>query len=208
MNGGMKTPPILLLFLAALGAAGCRTSPKPAEQEGQAGRLPFDYERFAGSPEYRFSRDIWKKDDRIAAAHGRNSEVVILRGVQRGRLYVNGEIAMDFPICSGRTGRTTPAGNFRITQKAKDYRSNLYGAVTDAAGKIVNRSATPASPVPAGGRYVPAEMPYWMRINGAIGLHVGNVYREENSHGCIRVPREACEILFDKLDVGSRVVVK
>ncbi|MBQ1189233.1 MAG: L,D-transpeptidase family protein [Lachnospiraceae bacterium] len=47
-----------------------------------------------------------------------------------------------------------------------------------------------------------------MRFNGAIGLHVGNVHRYSASHGCVRVPEEACAILFEKLAVGSEVIVK
>jgi lipoprotein-anchoring transpeptidase ErfK/SrfK len=37
---------------------------------------------------------------------------------------------------------------------------------------------------------------------------VGEVHRYSQSHGCVRVPEEACSILFEKLAVGSRVIVK
>ncbi len=171
-------------------------------------RLAFDYEAFVNNSEYRYSRDIWRNDDRLGRADGTNGRVEILRDVQRGRLFIDDAIAMDFPVCTGKSGKQTPAGTFRIQQKAKDYRSNLYGAVFDASGKMVNGNATPGTPIPEGGRYAAAEMPYWMRINGAIGMHVGNVYRDEESHGCIRIPKEACSVLFEKLSIGSPVIVK
>ncbi|WP_081863577.1 L,D-transpeptidase family protein [Akkermansia muciniphila] len=47
-----------------------------------------------------------------------------------------------------------------------------------------------------------------MRIHGGIGLHVGTVFRDANSHGCIRVPVEACRILFDKCGLGTTVIVQ
>ena len=62
--------------------------------------------------------------------------------------------------------------------------------------------------VPRGGKFIGAKMPLWMRIHGGIGLHVGTVYRDANSHGCIRVPVEACRILFDKCGLGTAVVVQ
>lgn len=195
------------LFIIALSS--CQTTTKStATSFPPSGRLPYGYEQFIHSEGYRSSRDIWKNDEQLALANGRNSEVHILRDMQRGRLFVNGKIAMDFPICSGKGKQKTPTGKFKISQKVKEYHSNLYGAVLNAAGNVVNGSATPASPIPEGGSYVPAEMPYWMRFNGAIGMHVGNVYREENSHGCVRVPQEACSVLFEKLSVGSTVIVE
>lgn len=191
-----------------VGLSSCSSTTKStANQFPPSGKLPYGYEQFIHSEGYRTSRDIWKNDEQLAMANGRNSEVHIMRELQRGRLFVNGKIAMDFPICSGKGSQKTPSGTFRISQKAKEYHSNLYGAVLDASGNIVNAGATPSSSVPKGGRYVPAEMPYWMRFNGAIGMHVGNVYREENSHGCVRVPQEACAVLFEKLSTGSIVIV-
>lgn len=62
--------------------------------------------------------------------------------------------------------------------------------------------------VPPGGKFIGAKMPLWMRIHGGIGLHVGTVYRDANSHGCIRVPVEACRILFDKCGLGTAVIVQ
>ena len=185
-----------------------QTAPAGVNQRARNGRLVFSYEVFVNNTEYRYSRDIWRNDERLARADGQNGRVEILRDLQRGRLFIDGTIAMDFPVCTGKSGKSTPQGTFHIRQKVKDYHSNLYGAVFDASGNLVNGSATPATPIPAGGRYAAAAMPYWMRINGAIGMHVGTVYRDEESHGCIRIPKEACSVLFDKLALGSPVVVK
>ncbi len=172
-------------------------------------RLAYTFEDFIANPEYRQTRDMWR-GGALNEYAPRNSRVEILLEVQRGRLYINDEIAMDFPICSGRFGgQETPKGSFRISQKVKEYRSNRYGSFMSKDGKrVVERNISVNDTPPAGAVFEGADMPYWMRFNGAIGLHVGNVHRHSASHGCVRVPEEACSILFEKLAVGSAVIVK
>lgn len=168
------------------------------------------FDAFVRSPGYRHSRDIWR-GPAVNLYNPAQSWVEVLLDEQRGRLYIEGSVAMDFPLCSGKIGgMETPKGTFRISQKVeKEYRSNLYGSFVDAAtGSVVKAGVSSSDPAPPGAVFKGAEMPYWMRFNGAIGLHVGNVYRNEDSHGCVRVPVEACSILFDKLEVGSVVIVK
>ena len=178
------------------------------EQEARGKKLAFTYEAFVASPDYRHSRDIWR-GAAIEQTAPQDSRVEILLKEQRGRLYIHGKIAMDFPICSGRVGgHETPRGSFRISQKVREYRSNRYGSYMDAQGKFVQGGAEAGKPGPKGTHFEGADMPYWMRFNGAVGMHVGNVHREGQSHGCVRVPEEACSILFDKLAVGSQVIVK
>lgn len=208
----MKYPSLLLIIPLLL--LSCQPSPEALYRTGdeldaaaKGKRVARTFEEFIASPGYRESRDMWR-GAAIEQYNPKASRVEILLGVQRGRLYINNEIAMDFPICSGRYGgHETPRGTFRITQKVRDYHSNLYGSFVDAQGNYV-KSAKVSDRAPSGTRFKGAPMPYWMRFNGAIGLHVGNVYRSGESHGCVRMPEEACSILFGKLAVGSTVIVK
>ena len=172
-------------------------------------RIAYTFESFIANPEYRHTRDMWR-GGALDAYNPAKSHVEILLKEQRGRLYINGTIAMDFPICSGRVGgMETPKGTFRISQKVEDYRSNRYGSFMSKDGQLVVKGNVSSSDVPPEGTvFEGADMPYWMRFNGAIGLHVGNVHRHSDSHGCVRVPEEACAILFEKLAVGSKVIVK
>lgn len=171
-------------------------------------RVSYTFEAFVNGPHYRSSRDIWR-GPAIEQYAPRQSHVEILLDKQRGRLYIRNKIAMDFPICSGRFGgMETPAGTFRISQKVREHRSNRYGSFVDATGKKVKRGISSSDKAPAGTRFEGTMMPYWMRFNGAIGMHVGDVHRDGASHGCVRVPTEACSILFEKLAVGSKVIVK
>lgn len=178
------------------------------EEAARHKRVAATFEEFVASDDYRSSRDMWRGaalDDYAPM----DSYVEILLDEQRGRLYIHNAIAMDFPICSGRFGGSeTPKGTFTISQKAKDYRSSLYGAYVDSRNRIVEGGADSRKKGPQGTFFRGASMPYWMRFNGAIGMHVGNVYRDGRSHGCVRVPEEACSILFSKLSVGSKVIVR
>lgn len=171
-------------------------------------RVSTTFEAFINGPYYRSSRDIWR-GPAIEQYAPKQSRVEILLDKQRGRLYIRNKIAMDFPVCSGSYGgMETPKGTFRITQKVRDYRSNRYGSFVNAAGKSVKGGISSSDKAPAGTRFLGSPMPYWMRFNGAIGMHVGAVHRDGASHGCVRVPKEACSILFEKLAVGSKVIVK
>ncbi|MBQ2814868.1 MAG: L,D-transpeptidase [Akkermansia sp.] len=168
------------------------------------------FDAFVNGPGYRGSRDIWR-GPAIQLHDPANSRVEVLLNEQRGRLYIGNRVAMDFPLCSGRVGGSeTPRGTFRISQKEREeYRSNLYGSFIDPATERVVKSGVSVRDVPPPGTvFRGAEMPYWMRFNGAVGMHVGSVHRDAASHGCVRIPVEACSILYDKLAVGSLVIVK
>ena len=202
-----------------LATVACQQSPEDlrAYYEAEGARLEeatrhvrkaYTFEDFIAHEGYRETRDMW----RGAALNEYNparSYVEILLEEQRGRLYINGQIAMDFPVCSGSIdGHETPKGTFRITEKKAEHRSSLYGSFVDAKGDIGKSKVHSSDKKPAGTRFEGTIMPYWMRFNGAIGMHTGVILREGVSHGCVRVPEEACSILFDKLAVGSQVIVK
>jgi len=114
-------------------------------------------------------------------------------------------------VTTGKPSHRTPTGTFRITEKVVDKYSNRYGWVENEFGEVVNSDATPSSPVPPGGRYQPAPMPYWMRLtNYGIGLHAGPIPDPgvPVSHGCIRLPKPFAPILFDVVEVGTPVVIQ
>ena len=195
----MKDHLLIIGVAVLLSACSHQETPEDAYRRGAemeaASRnkmVPRTFEEFIASPTYRESRDMWR-GAALQQHNPRKSRVEILLRDQRGRLYINNQIAMDFPICSGRVGgHETPRGTFHITEKKREHRS----------GSASWQKA------PKGTHFKGALMPYWMRFNGAIGMHVGSVYRSGASHGCVRIPPEACSILFEKLSVGSTVIVK
>jgi hypothetical protein len=106
--------------------------------------------------------------------------IVSLRN-QRVTVYdVNGWI-LQAPVSSGQKGRETPAGIFSVIQKEAEHYSNLYDD---------------------------AYMPFMQRLTwSGIALHGGVVPGHPASHGCIRLPYEFAERLFEATRLGMRVIV-
>ncbi|MGV3662675.1 MAG: L,D-transpeptidase [Prosthecobacter sp.] len=130
---------------------------------------------------------------------------------QKAYLFKSGQNVGWTYVATGRSGFATPTGTFRIMEKIVDKRSNRYGTIVDRNGDVVNSNATAGvSRIPPGGRFVGARMPYWMRITGyGVGLHAGPIPRPgaPASHGCIRLPRDFAETIFDNANVGTRVTI-
>jgi L,D-transpeptidase-like protein len=100
---------------------------------------------------------------------------------QRITVYdANGRI-LRAPVSSGQKGRETPAGVFSVLQKAAEHYSNLYDD---------------------------AYMPHMQRITwSGIALHGGHLPGYPASHGCVRMPFDFAERLFDATRLGMRVIV-
>src|SRR5262249_11850055 len=85
------------------------------------------------------------------------------------------------PVWGGTAGRETPAGVFSVVEKDKDHRSSLYDD---------------------------AWMPNMLRITwNGLALHGGPLPGYAASHGCVRMPFGFAEKLFDKVRIGTRVII-
>jgi L,D-transpeptidase catalytic domain len=85
------------------------------------------------------------------------------------------------PVSTGTTGRETPAGVFAVIEKDKDHHSTMYDD---------------------------AWMPNMQRITwNGIALHGGPLPGYAASHGCVRMPFGFAENLFDKTNIGMRVII-
>jgi len=85
------------------------------------------------------------------------------------------------PVSTGITGRETPAGVFAVLEKNKEHHSSLYDD---------------------------ASMPNMLRITwNGVALHGGPLPGYAASHGCIRMPFDFAEKVFDKAPMGMRVII-
>ncbi len=85
------------------------------------------------------------------------------------------------PVSTGTTGRETPAGVFAVIEKDKDHHSTMYDD---------------------------AWMPNMLRITwNGIALHGGPLPGYAASHGCVRMPFDFAEKVFDKAPMGMRVII-
>src|SRR6202047_634932 len=100
---------------------------------------------------------------------------------QRITLYDATGWILRAPVSSGQKGRETPAGIFRVIQKEAEHYSNLYDD---------------------------AYMPHMQRLTwSGIALHGGPLPGYAASHGCVRMPFDFAERLFDMTELGLRVIV-
>lgn len=174
----------------------------------EAGLSP--YERFVSdSKAYPTVMEVYL-DDALIKQADKKCVVVISLSQQRGRMYVNGKVAADWPVSTGADTHPTPPGRFRVRYKAKEYASNRYGKMFDAEGKCIERNADAfTQPVPEGGRFEGSPMPNWMRLTAdGVGMHTGKVKAGcRLSHGCIRLPHVISTMLFDIVEYGTRVII-
>lgn len=113
-------------------------------------------------------------------------------------------------VATGIEGRRTSPGSYRITEKIVDKYSNRYGWIENEFGEVVNGDASPGDPVGPGEMYMPAPMPYWMRLTDyGVGMHIGKIPRpgDPASHGCIRMPEEFVPKLFEQVKIGTPVKI-
>lgn len=130
----------------------------------------------------------------MAAAKGENdigdSYVEINLTAQHLYLYVEGKLITESDFVSGNVSRgfATPDGVYGLTYKTLN--ATLRGP----------GYATPVD--------------FWMPFNGNIGMHDagwrrqfgGNIYLRNGSHGCINLPREEAEKIYEAVYKGFPVV--
>ena len=135
------------------------------------------------------------------------TRVIINLSNQSVSLIEEGRTILDTPIASGKPGWSTPTGHFSIFNKDINHLSRSFGLVVDASGRVVNPSATPGTPIPRGGHYQPAPMPYFMEFSTAVGMHAGYLPGYPASHGCVRMPRDLAALFFQRVQIGTPVTV-
>jgi hypothetical protein len=136
-------------------------------------------------------------------ANAQQSGVIINLTEQAAYLVEDGRVVLISPIASGKEGRGTPTGTFRIISKDLNHQSGSFGLVLDAYGRIVDANATPASRIPPGCHYQPAPMPYFMEFSKYVGMHAGY----PASHGYVRMPKDLAAEFFARVQVGTPVKV-
>lgn len=103
--------------------------------------------------------------------------------------YENGIPVLTSPVVTGSPGRGTPRGVFQINSKIP--------------GKYLT------------GPTWHVWVDRWMRFAGNCGLHDakwrksfgGNIYKSNGSHGCVNLPHDVAVALYERVGVGTVVIV-
>ncbi|MFP5214050.1 MAG: L,D-transpeptidase [Acidobacteriota bacterium] len=99
--------------------------------------------------------------------------------------YANGKLIDDTQICIGKKPTWTKAGLYQVTQKDIDHISSSY---QNAYG-------------------TPALMPFALQIYGRVWIHGGDVIGGYCSHGCINLPLDPSQKLFEWAECGTTVLI-
>ena len=132
----------------------------------------------AGAADRRSERQVESIESRTA---GEPVMAIVSLHNQRVTVYDAQGWILRAPVSSGQKGRETPAGIFSVIQKEAEHYSNIYDD---------------------------AYMPHMQRITwSGIALHGGVLPGHAASHGCVRMPFDFAERLFDATRLGMRVIV-
>lgn len=118
-----------------------------------------------------------------ATASGAKDPLKIVISLSKQKLYAYRGTTRVFTsrVSTGRRGYSTPAGIYSILEKRRWHRSNIYSG---------------------------APMPFMQRLTwSGIALHAGYVPNYPASHGCVRLPQQFAQQLFQETKVGSHVIV-
>ncbi len=110
--------------------------------------------------------------------------------------YVNGELYIESDVVSGdmsEEGRATASGAFPLAYKETDV--TLRGGEDEEEYE--------------------SEVKYWMPFYEGQGLHDadwrysfgGNIYKYNGSHGCVNLPPEVARKIFEKIDIGTAIIL-
>jgi len=118
---------------------------------------------------------------KAAANSGASRQIIVDVSRQRAYLLIGDRVAIDTPVSTARSGKHTPRGTFKITQRVRSGKtSTIYGC----------------------------SLPYWMRLDSsAIGMHIGDLPGYPASAGCIRLPFSVAPFVFDSTASGTTVRV-
>ncbi len=145
----------------------------------------------------------------LARATHENTSLVISLGSQRAQLMVDGEVAIDMPISSGRRPHFTPTGNFKIAEKFPERRSNLYGDFVDREGRVVQAGVSSKIDSALSGtvfRIAPAQFVMRLEPEGVF-IHAGRLPGYKTTDGTVRLPRDIASLVYQRVGEGTPVTI-
>ena len=135
--------------------------------------------------------------------------IVVHIGEQRAYFFKGKNLVGETTVSTGKSGFSTPPGQYRVVWKNEDHISTRFGDYVDDYGNIVKSNVDSRKDrKPTGTHFDGARMPYAMFFKGGYAMHQGYVPPYAASHGCIRLPNGIAEIFFNAAPLGTPVVVK
>lgn len=143
----------------------------------------------------------------LAVQAAGDAAIEIDLAAQRAWVLREGQRLYETPISSGRAGHETWPGEYAVSEKDPAHRSSHYGRIVDRRGRTLIPDVDADTPRPAGARFVQAPMKYFLRFDGAIGMHAGRLPGHPASHGCVRLPAGKAALFYKAASIGTPVRV-
>lgn len=198
---------IALAAACAIMLPSCKTVPSAGNKQSIAWDVQHD--AFRATPTWK--KDSYVNEAVVALLKPESTSIKIHLYEQRGLLLHNDrDIAIDFPVSSGRRAFPTKPGSYTILEKKLSHSSNLYGKyVEKETGKVIESDVdTSIDPMPENANYVGSPMPNFLRLtNHGLGMHIGIVPGYPASHGCVRVPRKIMPKVYGLVQRGTPVTI-
>ncbi|NJL86279.1 MAG: L,D-transpeptidase [Leptolyngbyaceae cyanobacterium SM1_1_3] len=149
-----------------------------------------------GSPKTLWSYEGFDVDLRVSP-QAKNTKLVVSLAERQLRLYVKDEPVASYEIAVGQDDWQTPAGSFKVRHK-QEYPAWQH----PITGEVV----LPGPDNPLGSRW----LGFWSDGKYAIGFHGTNqeeLIGQAVSHGCIRLRDRDIRDLYDRVELGTAVIV-
>jgi lipoprotein-anchoring transpeptidase ErfK/SrfK len=144
-----------------------KTTPKPVPKAVKKG--PVD--------SLRPGQFVWES----RAAYQNPLRLVVVLDIQRMYVFDGDELVGFTTVSSGKKGKETPTGVYKILQKKEYHESNIYAN---------------------------APMPFMQRLTwDGIALHAGHLPGYPASHGCVRLPKSFAKALYGATQMEGEVVI-
>lgn len=126
----------------------------------------------------------------------KNQMIIINKNVNQLAFYEDGELIRILPVATGLTEKLTPEGDFKVIKMIKNqtyYKLNIPGG-------------DPRNPL--GPRWIGLDVPgTWGYTYGIHGNNAPWTIGTYASAGCVRMYNEDVKWLYDKVELGARVII-
>ncbi len=126
------------------------------------------------------------------------TKIIVDLSDRRVYFYRGDRLETSYPVAIGQPGWETPVGSYRILQKIEHPTWQQ---------PITGEDIPPGENNPLGDRWIG----FWRNEQAAIGFH-GTADESQMgqavSHGCVRMRNRDIRQLYDRADLGTRVIVR
>lgn len=196
----MKLLLLLTLAIATLFTS-CGSSVAPTQAKSHQG--------FKSRSDYRQTSASYTNEKALATVDRSKVKLRVSKATQRMTVTQDNVVLIDTPITTGRAGKPTPNGTFKLYNRVADKRSNSYGTMYKNGVRVCGGHRRDNCSGVSYDKYVGSPLPYWQRINdNGIGIHASNsVKRYPASGGCIRIQPAFAKRIFNITKSGTPITI-